>query len=381
MLLLRYACKRGDGGAFTCMPSHLLFMTSSFVRAPFSFLQTFGPQVTTSTLLPPFTTYTDLVTKRSMASITQPTLDKAAETSDTSITTTPSEKKKATRTVRCVRIVLQPKAVRPTPVAAKRCFEITEICEMILEHAEPIVILRAMRISRKIKAIIAGSKKLQARLFRVAIPAKANELWAFTGGSDRQGRLLAGEEAANAIEEAKPTDLPKLITIQPYICNPLICHKYTTADGRGKQESPGVWHAANDMQNVWSKNPNIVINRNLNILKIPLKSPSRVLFVSQPPAKEIHVNIWGQLRFMDHEDRRGLRKWHWGLANTVTVRNADGVKFGEIADAVRQGLRSTWNGEFENMRFADGLPVTAEQMVVMERAGEATYQVDPTAKA
>ncbi|KAK3639891.1 hypothetical protein LTR22_017231 [Elasticomyces elasticus] len=311
-----------------------------------------------------------------MASITQPTLDKAAETSNTSITTTPGEKKKSTRTVRCLRIVLQPKAVRPTPVAAKRCFEITEICEMILEHAEPIVILRAMRINRKIKAIITGSKKLQARLFRVAIPAKANELWAFTGDPERQGRLLAGEKAAKAIQEAKPTDNPKLTTIQPYICNPLICHKYT-----GRHADPGAWHAVNDMQNVWSKNPNIVINRNLNILKIPLKSPSRALFVSQPPAKEVHVNIWGQLRFMDHEDRRGLRKWHWGLANTVTVQNADGVKFGEVADAVRLGLKSAWNGEFENMRFADGIPVTAEQKVVMERAGEATWRTDPTEKA
>ncbi|KAK4961313.1 hypothetical protein LTR10_001803 [Elasticomyces elasticus] len=302
-----------------------------------------------------------------MASTTQPAPNKAAETSNISIITTPSENKKTTRTVRCLRIVIAPKVVRPAPVAAKRCFEITEICEMILEHAEPIVILR--------------SKKLQARLFRVALPAKANELWAFTGDPERQGRLLAGEKAAKAIENAKPTDIPKLSMIQPYICNPLVCHKYTTADGTGKQEQPGVWHAVNDMQNVWSKNPNVVINRNLNILKIPLKSPSRALFVSQPPAKEVHVNIWGQLRFMDHEDRRGLRKWHWGLANTVTVRNEGGVKFGEIADAVRLGLRSTWNGEFENMRFADGTPVTAEQKAVMERAEEATYRIDPTAKA
>ncbi|KAK5722598.1 hypothetical protein LTR15_005829 [Elasticomyces elasticus] len=381
MLSLRYACKRGNGGAFTCTPSHSLFVTSPFVKAPSSFLETLKMKATTFILIPSITTYTDLATKRKMASTTLPTLDKAAETSNTSITTTLSENKKTTRTVRCLRIVIAPKVLRPAPVAAKRCFEITEICEMILEHAEPIVILRAMRISRKIKAIIAGSKKLQARLFRVAMPAKANELWAFTGGSERQGRLLAREKAAKAIQEAKPTDIPKLTTIQTYICNPLVCHKYTTADGTGKQEQPGVWHAVNDMQNVWSKNPNIVINRNLNILKIPLKSPSRALFVSQPPAKEVHVNIWGQLRFMDHEDRRGLRKWHWGLAKTVTVRNADGVKFGEIADSVRQGLRSTWNGEFENMRFADGIPVTAEQKAVMETAGEATWRFDPTAKA
>ncbi|KAK5706974.1 hypothetical protein LTR17_021117 [Elasticomyces elasticus] len=296
-----------------------------------------------------------------MAATTQPTLEKVADASNTSITTTPSVKKKKTSTVRCLRIVIRPKVVRPDAATATRCFNITEICEMILEHMSPIDILRAKRVCRKINAVLSRpSIALQQKLFLHGIATNPSNIWAFNGQT-----LLAGVHATKAIQDANTTAVPPLTTMQPYLCNPLICHKLTKADPYASV-NPGPWSAANAMGKKWDRDCTIKINSNIDINK--------------PPVKEVYIEIYGRVRYADWEDRRGLNKWHWAPVKELTVRNEAGVRFGEIVDAVREGLKGTWRGEFHHMRFVGGIPVSTEEMAFVETAGEVTWRSDKFAE-
>ncbi|KAK3637094.1 hypothetical protein LTR56_013826 [Elasticomyces elasticus] len=311
-----------------------------------------------------------------MASTTQPTLDKVAENSNTLITTTPSEKKKTTRTVRCLRIVIRPKVVRPDAATAKRCFDITEICEMILEHMAPIDILRAKRVCRKINAVLSRpSIALQNKLFLHGITTDPSNVWAFDGQT-----LFAGVHAQEAIRDANPTAVPPLTTMQPYLCNPLICHKLTKADLYAPSVNPGPWSAANAMGKKWDRDCTIKLNRNIDINKVPLEAPCRAMFISQPPTKEVYIELYGRVRYPEWEDRRGLNKWHWASVKELMVRNEAGVRFGEIVDAVREGLKGTWRGEFHHMRFVGGIPVSVEERAFVETAGEVTWRSDKFAE-
>ncbi|KAK5681192.1 hypothetical protein LTS10_006954 [Elasticomyces elasticus] len=219
-----------------------------------------------------------------------------------------------------------------------------------------------------------SSTALQQKLFLHGIATDPSNVWAFDGQT-----LLAGVHAKKAIQDANTTAVPPLTTTQPYLCNPLICHKLTKADPYASV-NPGPWSAAKAMGKKWDRDCTIKINHNIDINKVPLKAPCRAMFVSQPPVKEVYIEIYGRVRYADWEDRRGLNKWHWAPVKELTVRNEAGVRFGEIVDAVREGLKGTWRGEFHHMRFVGGIPVSTEEMAFVETAGEVTWRSDKFAE-
>ncbi|TKA77204.1 hypothetical protein B0A55_02572 [Friedmanniomyces simplex] len=259
---------------------------------------------------------------------------------------------KTTRVMHRKGILPSRKSKAADAAAAKSFFDITKICELA---------------------------ELQAKLFLQAIPGKESQPWKFD--SDRH--LLAGEEAVHAIQKAKPSDYPQPCAIQPYVCNPLLFYKITTKECHAYVD-PGIWSAAYKfVSNVFGHHELVVMNKHLDIENLPphAYASCRTMFVTQPPVKEVLLDIRGRVLCPTSNHCRGPRKnWQFLTVSTPTTRNAEGVRFGEVVDAVRQGLQGTWDGQLWNMRFVGGLPVSAERKAFVDADGEVTKETDLLAK-
>ncbi|TKA64273.1 hypothetical protein B0A55_10212 [Friedmanniomyces simplex] len=175
------------------------------------------------------------------------------------------------------------------------------------------------------------------------------------------------------------------------LCTKRICRsvKNTIASSSKLQAThslapSGPTAASKFVSNVFGYHELVIMNKHLDIENLPPRAYAscRTMFVSQPPVKEVLLDIRGRVLCPTSSHCRGPRNnWHFLTVSTPTIRNEAGVRFGKVVDAVRQGLKGTWDGQLWNMRFVGGLPVTVEQKAFVDADGEATKETDLLAKS
>lgn len=264
----------------------------------------------------------------------------------------------------------------PAVVPIQPVVDTYELCEQVLSYLPIKDLSRVRGVCHKIKGVVDSSLVLQQTLFLK--PRQRKTLWVSLDGPDN-ARLLTGSKATKHIaasrSNGRATDEVEIFELHPLLFTEPHCrvmdfgmadfvyhYKYLELSGGSNVTRPCACPV--DFISTRFDRELLGALHHLYLNKI---------FLSQPPVKEVTVDIGGS--------DFSCRFWFFDTVDTITVRNNDGVTFGQLLQEIGPATRRADNDcvRFEYMYFPGGLAMMTNVKNIVETAGELFRETDPSA--
>lgn len=240
----------------------------------------------------------------------------------------------------------------PQQGPAQMClFNTVELLENVLRFLSPEDLLNTISVCQAFKDVIQVSPTLQRTLFLKPAPLKQ---WAVAYYPGHGRTLHAGPTATKLLNFGNVT------WSYPYAYNPLLFKK-VKEDDLGLAYIAWISHSPGGYFDIAAKRPGALHD-------IPADAACRAMFLTQPPCKEITINLVG----------RGTRRWV--PVGRCVLANQNGVTIGGLLEVMRrERMKHSVSVDARMGYFAitNGLRVSVEQMEFVERAGVLYENDDP----
>ncbi|KAK5690630.1 hypothetical protein LTR97_012186 [Elasticomyces elasticus] len=253
--------------------------------------------------------------------------------------------------------------------AATQVFRIFELAEIIIQDFGPMDLIRISKLNRVTRAVVAGSAKMQEKLFFEAIP-----------DSEKAVQVLQGTDADNN-DMGTMSDSTRLkvvweIThaISPHVVNKLVL------DYHPSSMSGGIVGLASDYIRKGYERYVEPISVPHTLLNKPLSphASCRGMYLAQPPVHRISVTIYGRCTGCIHVSGCiNFQRGHMVAIARFTLSNSTGLTFGEFIDRVRYEIHKGpgYHPDYSRayFKFEDGIPVKdAATKALVEELGLVT---------